>query len=508
MKKLKLMLFTMLATILFVPNVFATCDTQKDSGDVAEVTHKDGSDAEYCTTLTDALNSAKNEDTVKLLDNINVATYEKRGTTQANEFTFDLNGKKITSNYINGNQTYGALYITDGSTVTIIDSSATKTGRIEHTNANGGGALNIQKGKAIIKGGTFTNSDAETNTNGAIQVGGSNTGSEGQLVIEDGARVEGGGVYVTNTNGSIVMNGGVIETKGFAISGNGSKTKNSVITITGGTITSKENAAIYHPQTGELNITGGTITGAIGIVARQGTINVDGGTINATGTGEDIRVGDAHLSGQTCTSENEEGCVKLPQGVAVVVDNSEGAAYADVANVTIQKGEFNVPEGKEAVLDYKNEEPEKNIKVSGGTFNVDVEKEYLASNELGQSESGKVGNLYKIEIKSENGKVEAYKNAVEGEDVVVKITADKGYEINLITILDKDGKEVKFVSADGGIKFTMPASDVTISVTFKKVAAAVEENPKTGDNILMYLGLGLASVAVATLSVKKLRKSS
>ena len=79
----------------------------------------------------------------------------------------------------------------------------------------------------------------------------------------------------------------------------------------------------------------------------------------------------------------------------------------------------------------------------------------------------------------------------------------------------KDGKEVKFVSADGGVKFTMPVSDVTISVTFKKVETPVvnpetteEENPKTGDNILMYLGLGLASVAVSAVSVKKFRKSN
>ena len=58
----------------------------------------------------------------------------------------------------------------------------------------------------------------------------------------------------------------------------------------------------------------------------------------------------------------------------------------------------------------------------------------------------------------------------------------------------------------------MPASDVTISATFKKIETPVinttEENPKTGDSILMYLGLGLASVAIAGLSVKKLRKTN
>ena len=61
----------------------------------------------------------------------------------------------------------------------------------------------------------------------------------------------------------------------------------------------------------------------------------------------------------------------------------------------------------------------------------------------------------------------------------------------------------------------MPGKDVVVKATFKKIAVqetttekTEEENPKTGDNILMYLSLGLASVAVSAVSVKKFRKSN
>ena len=115
-------------------------------------------------------------------------------------------------------------------------------------------------------------------------------------------------------------------------------------------------------------------------------------------------------------------------------------------------------------------------------------------------------SAHKVTVtESKNGKVTVDKtSAKKGEKVTLTITSEKGYELDNLVVKDLDGG---FITVTDGI-FEMPATDVTISATFKKVAVAVEDNPQTGDNILMYLGLGLASIAVTTLSVKKLKKSN
>ena len=504
MKKLKLFVTTMLAMFVATVGVHAAaCDgVAKEDADASIVS---GSTEKYCSTVKDAVDAAVTGETVKLLKPYSFTEQNTTNRIEINNknITFDFNGNKITATQLPSE--FAAFVVKGTSEVTFVGK-----GGIE--NQKGSSALLVTgTAKVTIEGGEFIKSGNSTDgkSYSAVTVFGGaeltvEEKGESAVLIKGGILVSGAGPHLYFKNGTIDSD------DDFAISGNGRDTTNSLIEISGGTLKSAKSAAIYHPQTGTLNITGGTITGAIGIVARQGDITVDGGTINAKGTGEPIRVGDAKKDGDY---------VLVPQGVAVIVDNSEEGAYnTDPAEVNIEKGEFNVPKGKEAVLDYENPGAKK-IKVSGGTFNVDVEKEYLASNDLGQSESGKVGKLHKVEItKTENGKVEAYTNAAEGEEVVVKITADKGYQIDSVTITDKDGKTVKFLSADGGIKFTMPTSDVKVTVTFKKVETPVvtpettetteEENPKTGDNIFMYLSLGLASVAVASLSVKKLRKTN
>ena len=363
--------------------------------------------------------------------------------------------------------------------------------------------------EVIINGGTIKGNNSDPDQP-VIMIGPGDAlntekfGTDAKVTINNGNIL--GGITLTGeaSKGDINGTGGNITAKGFAIAGNGSKegsvnaTINSTINISGGNITSESTAAIYHPQNGTISITGGNITGIFGIVARQGDITINGGNITATGTGEDISVGDATKDGEL---------VKLPQGVAIIVDNSE-TGYEDIANVSILKGKFNVPKGKVAVLDYENNDAKKNIQISGGTFNVDVDKVYFASNDFGQSASGMVGKLHKIEIaKVENGQVETSENAVEGEEVIVKIAKDNNYEIDKIIILDKDGQEIKFVSDKYGIKFTMPMSDVTINVTFKKIVNDTLNNPQTDDKILIYLGLGIISIGIATLSVIKLKKS-
>lgn len=78
-----------------------------------------------------------------------------------------------------------------------------------------------------------------------------------------------------------------------------------------------------------------------------------------------------------------------------------------------------------------------------------------------------------VPSKSENGSVSiSPKNAAEGERVTITVVPKKGYALDKLTALDKNGKEMKLKDkGDGKFTFTMPASKVEIKATFKEAAS-------------------------------------
>ena len=124
------------------------------SNDVASVTTSSGVTNNY-TSLDDALDAAKDSDTVKLLGDAEITKW--RSLTAA--ITLDLNGKTITT------QSKAELYL--HAQVTVQDSSTGKTGGMAGTYL-----LNVQpNGDLIIKSGTF---------NGRIAM------NDGKLTIKGG----------------------------------------------------------------------------------------------------------------------------------------------------------------------------------------------------------------------------------------------------------------------------------------------------------------------------------
>ena len=71
---------------------------------------------------------------------------------------------------------------------------------------------------------------------------------------------------------------------------------------------------------------------------------------------------------------------------------------------------------------------------------------------------------------SKNGGVTVSpKSASKGDTVTITATPDKGYTLESLTVLDKDGKAVKLTEKNGKYTFTMPAGKVTITPTFSKI---------------------------------------
>ena len=67
------------------------------------------------------------------------------------------------------------------------------------------------------------------------------------------------------------------------------------------------------------------------------------------------------------------------------------------------------------------------------------------------------------------------KNPAKGSTVIITVEPDEGYELDEITITDKDGNSLKLTDkGDGKYSFTMPSGKVDIDATFKKL---VETSP-------------------------------
>lgn len=94
------------------------------------------------------------------------------------------------------------------------------------------------------------------------------------------------------------------------------------------------------------------------------------------------------------------------------------------------------------------------------------------------SSSGSSNPTYSVTTpsKSENGGVAvSSKNARKGDTVTVTVTPDAGYQLDKLTVTDKDGKELKLTDkGDGQYTFTMPDGKVEVKAVFAK---KVETSP-------------------------------
>ena len=65
------------------------------------------------------------------------------------------------------------------------------------------------------------------------------------------------------------------------------------------------------------------------------------------------------------------------------------------------------------------------------------------------------------------------KSAKKGDTVTITVKPDDGYELNELTVTDKNGKTVKVTEGKNGkFTFTMPATKVTVEATFSKIEEA------------------------------------
>lgn len=276
----------------------------------------------YFNTLYDAIEHC---DRVTLLEDANVSPLNI-----VKDYTLDMNGHSITAN---------------DNAINII---TPVTGTPERANIV---ITNSAAAESVIYGGIEISN--KTKSNDAVYYT-FTLGKNVKVSADVAMHVLGNGAersVTVNINGTVESTG-----DDAAIQGNGLR-DGTVININDGAVVDGGNAAgIYHPQNGVLNINGGTVKGYTGIYMRDGKLNISGGSI--------IGIGDP--AGHPDTTGGY-----LPNGDALVVDNSGYSPEPPTVNITGGSFDSEKAEAVSSVVSGSGEQPITGF-ISGGEFSSSV----------------------------------------------------------------------------------------------------------------------------------------
>ncbi|MBR6961469.1 hypothetical protein IKH79_01760 [Candidatus Saccharibacteria bacterium] len=420
---------------------------------------------------------------------------------------FTINGGKITSPYKT------AIALNEGAEITIEGGEIAAFSEAPNAGEEynmGAISLEGKNSKATINGGKISSEYSM----------GIAAFADTEVVVNNGE--------ITSFNQGITTNGTMDSTKPNY--GNNAK-----ITVNGGKITSIDSTGIYAPSVnGKTVINGGEITGKTGIEIRAGELEVKGGIItataspnSATGNGNGTTTdGVAIAISQHNTKQNIKVTVcsgKMTGYLALGEANPQGNDNSDISKIALVIDEACGDEPEFISTNTANNADVIKIEnfdiinkfVKGGRFSHRVPADFIADGYVEPNE--KDNGMYYVTRPHDvivnaaaNGTVSVSKaTAMKGDEVKITATPADGYELDAITVKDADGNAITI--SDG--KFTMPAKDVTITVTFKEAPAEPTpaeptkpeekpENPATYDDVAIYFAImgaslgGLASVAI------------
>ncbi len=306
------------------------------------------------------------------------------------EITLDLNGKTL---IVQQMTVKGNLTVKD-STAKAQPSVAGpayavhyQTGKITDVpNAYDVGYVTVvvnQGGTLVLESGTI-----ESTFNCAVYVQGNraaaDAGPENTKILVKGGYIKAPGYAIGNdgVGAQILVSGGAVESTNYAaISGSGDHRDGSYgggthIAVSGGTVigrVSEEDRAkgyhacgIFHPQAGQLDITGGLVyaENGVGVQMSGGKLNMSGGTIVTTG----------NYAGQRCDATGETP-IPLENCYGIQVDQKYGYYDGENVEAVISGNAAVVTEQGVPALDVNVDEHNTNphrLIVNGGKFSNDV----------------------------------------------------------------------------------------------------------------------------------------
>ncbi len=475
MKNLKMFAIAVMAFAVMAMGVHAT------TGDYAKATCSSNCVASIngthkYTTFADALSDAQSGDTIKLLKNV--------GSSELGTISNNNIAKELTINVAGYTLNLGSnkLNVDDKGTLTI---TGTKDGKV--TNSINGGYL-----FEVREGGSLT-----TKTVTLL-----NNGNGGNTVYVDGGKANIGGV-VTINNGAGLTRGTVVTlgAKGGEVSLNatiGTEATSFAGTLINATAVTEDSAAKVTFEGGEyylvnsiatikdglsVVINGGTfeVDGSVNaLIVNSGSLEIKGGSITAdAGTPLLVNGGNVTVSGANTTLTSNTGA-----GIYTAT-SGEGSLTITGGKVTTGKNStYNALHFGNGALTYA---------ISGGEFAAgkkDVPAIWIDDSLLtGMEEDGEADHF--------KGMVTAGKFLYS----VVGGTVDGEHNSAAVTnYIVAEGKEV---TTEGDYKVVGTGTPADEPGTTEPGDTTIPPVPQTNDNILVYAGLGLVSLASVAFTAKK-----
>ena len=347
------------------------------------------------TTHYDSLQDAVSDSAIRSEDSTTIILLKNVELTQVldiynHNLILDLNTHTLSPSY------------TDGSVVSISYSTVIlKNGIIS---ANGINGMTSGWGASV----TITDVTISSDTNGIIVAYSNGDFGVNHVIVDDGTEVNGEyGVVITGPYAQLTVNDGAIVTGTmYGISGNGNQ-DGTTITINGGEITGTNYAGIYHPQNGDLTISGGTIKGDSAVFILSGSMNIEGGTFEGTSNTD----------------------------AALEINNYASGGYDAITSISISDGTFKSPV---KTVNSGANNPNLVIKnfISGGTFidsdgsKLDVISDYL-NPVYKQDDDGAI-----IEDPTKTPVASITRNGVTTKYATLQAAIDAAQNDDTITLLD------------------------------------------------------------------------
>ena len=356
------------------------------------------------------------------------------------------------------------ISVNSGSTLAIYDCSESGTGKITGGKMTGsysyGAGIGVSKGHLLLYGGTITGNQLTSTISGGGGVYVDNSGVVDMYggAITNNSAAYGGAAYVKGNGAVFNFYGGTISgNKAFDTVGGGIHLwDKAALNMYGGTMsgnTAKAGAAVQASGGSKVSISGGTITG-------NNATNANGGALSNFRPNGGDQAGTFNISGNP-----------------VITGNTAAGQPSDVRLVNNVKLTVTGPltEGAEIGLDPACAA---SFVTGYSTYNSgDDPNEFFTSNSSATHRIVMDGDQVLLEVipyditinPSVNGAVSVLSTSVpNGTTVHLDVVPDTGYVVDTLTVIDGTGSAVAVtVTEDTGTIFVMPASDVTVSATFK-----------------------------------------
>lgn len=442
---------------------------------------------ETYTTVQDAVNNAKAGEVIVMQSDVECATINVSDAEK--KITLDLNGKTIRNNSTND-----VIVVRNGAELTVEDNSVAKDYVYSEENYpeyTGGKLISKGNGAISVVGNIDDATWNETSIHSKATVnGGALIGQEGALFAQgNGAEITLNDGYAEGLDNAVIAGNGT-QKNGIGINGGTTINVNGGVMIGNIETSGYISCGIYHPQSGVLNITGGTIVSkeGLGILMRNGTLNLQSCNIEARGA-EDL----AGWVGDKKTTPGADG---------IVIDYSDDAYNSnntptDTRKVNISGGTIKSENQKALTVVEDDSQKTTDISITGGTFSTNPGK-YIADGYL----ADKIEDGYQI-IK-EGDATENVALAGKTYYPTLKEAIDAAEAGDTVTLL----KDITVDMGDKNAAAIAITKDLTLDGNGKTIAAAAIED-KDNKGMGHILGIqGGANVKVRDLTIDGTDKSA